>query len=164
MNKWTPTVSRKGCFQGWTKQPLVKMNLVNEGDYQPKNPVTLVFNVGIYVSHFEPLPPIFSSWNWVCDSQLSISNYLCVNYYHLTLHVVSQVLTHNTSQSLPIVAQKIASSRIFSSKYAYYKSFSEYLNFSWPKSDTPFIEPVLLGPYLSFVPNLPSLGGIPTTG
>ncbi len=108
-------------------------------------------------------PPIFLSWNWVCDSQSSILNYLCVNYYCLTLHVISKVLTHNTSQSLLIVAQKINNSRIFSSKCAYYKSFSEYRNFSWPKSDTPFIEPVVLGPFLSFVPNLQSLGGIPTT-
>ncbi len=77
--------------------------------------------------------------------------------------MVSQVLTHNTSQSLPIVARKINSSRILSSKCAYYKSFSEYPNFSWPKFDTHIIEPVLLGPCLSFVPNLQSLGGIPTT-
>ncbi len=40
------------------------MNLVNEGDYQQKNPVTLVFDVGIYVSHFEP--PYFFDHGTVC--------------------------------------------------------------------------------------------------
>ncbi len=78
------------------------------------------------------------------------------------LLMVSLVLAHNTSRSLPIIVQKLLVG-VFNSKCLNYKSFDEYWIFPWPKSNTPCCLTCIFTINPSFLPNLQSLRGIPNT-
>jgi hypothetical protein len=75
------------------------MNLVDDNDFQPKNPITLMFNVGVFVPHY--VPPCFSCH----DIRHVITSYLyhlfeyCLLLFCPPLLKISFVPTNNISPS-----------------------------------------------------------------
>ncbi len=135
------------------------MNLVNDNDFQPKNPITLMFNVGMFVCHY--IFPCFSCH----DIRHVMASYLYHLFeYQLLLFYPPLLKIPFLNPSQPVVKQtlvifELSIQNVSFANPSVIMCIAILLD---PNLVTHFIKLVFPRPYPLFVPNLQSLGNIPT--